>query len=98
MVNGLPSLSCDTNNGITEPRDAITLPYRVAQKTVSPSTCIRALDTMVFSINALDIPIALIGYTALSVLSTTTRSTLFAIAAFITLSAPTTLVLTASNG
>ena len=26
MVSGLPSCSCSTNSGITEPREAITLP------------------------------------------------------------------------
>jgi hypothetical protein len=56
------------------------------------------LATINFSIIAFEIPIALTGYTALSVLSTTTRFTLQAIAAFITFSAPSTLVRTASIG
>ena len=58
----------------------------------------RALATINFSAIALEMPIALIGYTALSVLSTTTRLTPLAVAAFITFSVPMTLVRTASIG
>ena len=49
------------NSGITDPRDAMTLPYRVPQKTVPLSPCMRALATISFSISALDMPMALIG-------------------------------------
>ncbi|MNJ78405.1 hypothetical protein D3C77_761520 [compost metagenome] len=59
---------------------------------------LRDLATMTFSIMALEIPIALIGYTALSVLRQTTRCTWFWIAASRTFSVPMTLVFTASIG
>ena len=49
------------NSGITEPPDAKTLPYLVAQKIVSPGFCILDLAITNFSANALDKPIAFIG-------------------------------------
>ena len=58
----------------------------------------RALATMHFSISAFDMPIAFTGYTALSVLRTITLLTLKASAAFITFSAPSVFVCTASMG
>jgi hypothetical protein len=61
------------NNGITEPRDAITLPYRVTLMTVCP--LLRDLAMATFSIMALLIPMALMGYTALSVLKQMTLLT-----------------------
>ena len=76
----------------------MTLPYRVAHRTVASGSQTRDFAIMTFSIIAFDIPIALIGYTALSVLSTTQRRTSLAMAARITFSAPTTLVWTASIG
>ena len=33
-VSGWPSITCWMNSGITDPRDAITLPYRVPQRIV----------------------------------------------------------------
>src|SRR4051812_47631372 len=98
IVRGLPALIWATNNGITEPREAITLPYRVAHSSVSLDDRLRDLATMTFSISALVWPMALIGYTALSVLSTTTFSTRLATAALMTFSVPRILVLTASSG
>ncbi len=59
---------------------------------------VRDLATISFSAIAFEMPMALIGYTALSVLSTTTRLTPRAIAAFSTFSVPSTLVRTASIG
>ncbi|MNG41060.1 hypothetical protein D3C84_1299930 [compost metagenome] len=58
----------------------------------------RDLPTITFSIIAFEVPMALMGYTALSVLRQTTRLTPLAIAASNTLSVPMTLVLTASMG
>jgi hypothetical protein len=55
-------------------------------------------DIAVFSIRALDIPIALIGYTALSVLRQTTEPTCASIAARRTLALPWIFVATASKG
>ncbi len=54
--------------------------------------------TITFSIIAFEIPMALIGYTALSVLRHTTRFTPAATAASSTFSVPSTLVRTASIG
>ena len=53
---------------------------------------------MIFSIIALEMPIALMGYAALSVLRTTTRLTRLSKAACRTLSAPIALVRMASIG
>ena len=61
-------------------------------RSASAST-LRDLATMTFSIIALEMPMALIGYTALSVLRQTTRCTPLAIAASSTFSVPRTLVL-----
>ena len=95
---GRPASTCSTNSGITEPREAITLPYRVPQMTVRVPSRLRDMATMTFSIMAFDIPMALMGYTALSVLRQTTRFTRAAIAACSTFSVPSTLVRTASIG
>src|SRR5688572_17382146 len=98
MVIGFPSFIWFTNNGITDPLDAITFPYRVPHKIVPSAGTVLDFAIITFSIIALDIPIALIGYTALSVLKTITFVTLFLIAASNTLAVPSTFVLTASNG
>src|SRR5690349_8130202 len=83
--------------GTTEPRLAITFPYRVQQITVvRPPT--RDFAIASFSIIALEIPMALIGYTALSVDSTITFLTPADNAAFRTFSAPSSLVRMASIG
>ena len=50
------------NNGITEPREAITLPYLVPQMRVLSDDTVFDFATNTFSIIALDIPMALIGY------------------------------------
>ncbi len=84
------------NKGITEPLEPITLPYLVPQKTVLFK--VLDLDIITFSINALLIPIALIGYAALSVLRITTFFRSYFSAAFNTLLVPKILVLTASRG
>ena len=59
------------NKGITDPLDPITFPYLVPQKT---ELLLRVLEFAIitFSINAFDIPMAFIGYAALSVLKITT--------------------------
>jgi len=56
------------------------------------------LATITFSIKAFDIPIALIGYAALSVLRTTTFFTSYSCATVNKLSVPIILVFTASKG
>ena len=71
-VNGWPFLICSTNNGMTEPREAITLPYRVPQIRVRSGDTVRALATNTFSIMAFEMPIALMGYAALSIERQTT--------------------------
>ena len=68
------------------------------QTTVLVPSSVRALATITFSIIAFEMPIALIGYTALSVLRQSTRLTSNSTAASITLSVPMTFVFTASMG
>src|SRR6516165_5578455 len=97
-VIGVLALIWLTKRGITEPRDAITLPYRVTQMVLWPLARLRDFATATFSISAFDIPIALIGYTALSVLNTITFFTPLAMAAFSVFSVPRMLVATASMG
>ena len=46
---------------ITDPREAITFPYLVPQKTVLAGSANLAFATIIFSIKAFDIPIALTG-------------------------------------
>ena len=98
MVRGLPLLIWSINSGITDPQEAITLPYLVPQNIVFESSKFLDFATITFSIIALDMPMALIGYAALSVLSTTTFFTLCLSANVNTLSVPRMLVFTASNG
>ena len=86
------------NNGITEPRDAITFPYLVPHINVLSGDTVLDLATNTFSIIAFEIPIAFIGYAALSVDRHITFLTPYSIAAVSTLSVPNTLVLTASRG
>ena len=74
----------------------MTLPYLVQQIFVLPE--LRLLATAIFSSIALVIPIALIGYAALSVERQITDSTPHSIATVSTLSVPITLVRTASIG
>jgi hypothetical protein len=97
-VIGWPARICWTNRGITEPRDSITLPYRTVDTTVRAVGLLRAKAWATFSIIALDMPIALMGYAALSVPRHTTDVTPFALLASITLALPNTLVRTASSG
>jgi len=70
---------------MTEPLEHITFPYRTQQTVVGALSSIIVDETATFSINAFVIPIALMGYTALSVLRHTTRFTLCSIAEEITL-------------
>src|ERR1022692_236222 len=65
---------------------------------VADAGLLRANACAVFSIRALLMPIALMGYTALSVLRHTTDLTPLAAAASITLALPATLVRTACVG
>ena len=95
---GLPFLIWSIQRGITEPREHITLPYRVQQIFVfSGSTCLD-FATATRSAKALVTPIALTGYAALSVERQITDLTPAAIAAVRTLSVPITIVFTASIG
>ena len=59
IVRTSPNFACLTNKGITEPRDAITFPYRVPHNTVNVLNLELAIIT--FSIIAFEIPIAFIG-------------------------------------
>lgn len=61
MVIGLPARTCSTNNGITEPREYMTLPYRVTDTVVEDSGWLRANAIATRSIMALLMPIALTG-------------------------------------
>ena len=65
---------------------------------VFAGSTLRDLATNTFSIIALEMPMALIGYTALSVLRQIMRLTPHWIAASVAFSVPMTLVLTASIG
>ena len=85
-------------SGITLPRLHITLPYRVQQMVVCSAGMFRAFAWITFSISALEMPMALMGYAALSVDRQTMRRTPAPIAAVSTLSVPSTLVRTASMG
>ena len=76
----------------------MTLPYLVQQILILEDGTVRDLATATFSIIALDIPMALTGYAALSVDRQTTFLTPASIAAFRTFSVPMTLVLIASIG
>ena len=68
------------------------------QITVPVPSRLRLVATITFSIIALLMPMALMGYTALSVLRHTTRWTPAPIAASSTFSVPSTLVRTACMG
>ena len=95
-VTGLPLRICSIHSGMTEPRLHMTFPYRVQQILVFPE--LLDLATATFSSIALVIPIAFIGYAALSVERQMTHSTPASIAAVSTLSVPMTFVRTASIG
>ena len=95
-VMGCPFRIWSIHSGITEPREHMTLPYRVQQIFVLPLVRLFAMAT--FSSRALDMPMALIGYAALSVLRQITDFTPASIAAVSTLSVPITLVRMASMG
>ena len=60
-VRGAPSLICFIKRGMTEPREAITFPYRVQQILVLFGSVLLALAMITFSIIALLIPMALTG-------------------------------------
>ena len=83
---------------MTDPLEHITLPYLVPQIIVLSSLTVRDLATKIFSIMALEVPIALTGYAALSVERQITFFTPASIAAVSTLSVPMQFVLTASSG
>src|SRR5690606_13028720 len=97
-VNALPALSCSTKSGITEPREHITFPYRTVDTTVRAVGLLRAKACATFSIIALDMPMALTGYAALSVPKHTSDATPLALLASITFAEPSTFVRTASRG
>ena len=81
--------------GMRLPLENITLPYLVIQIEVFIffNSFSLALAIATFSIIAFEIPIALMGYTALSVLKITIFLTLFSIDASIIFDVPNTLVL-----
>ena len=81
---------------MTEPLEAITFPYLVTQIIVLFEFL--ELAIAIFSIKAFEIPIAFIGYAALSVLKHITFFTSCLIAEIRTLLVPITLVLVASRG
>ncbi len=56
-----PSFDLLHEEGDTDPRDAMTLPYRVPQMRVFSGETVRDLATKTFSIMALDMPMALMG-------------------------------------
>lgn len=61
IVRGFPSSIRSQNSGMTEPREAMTLPYRVKHRTGFPgSICLERAITF-FSMTAFVIPIALMG-------------------------------------
>lgn len=60
-VIGFPALICSIQNEMTDPREHMTLPYRVQQILVLSGDTVRDLATMTFSIMALEVPIALTG-------------------------------------
>ena len=49
MVRGRPAFIFSTNSGMTDPLEAITLPYRVAQRTGPPSRTILDLAIRILS-------------------------------------------------
>src|SRR5699024_3439881 len=97
-VSSFPSLIWLMKRGTTDPREANTLPYLVTQISVRSGDTVRAFATTTFSIIALDVPIALTGYAALSVDKQITFFTPSSTAAFNTFSVPKTFVFTASIG
>ena len=68
------------------------------QIVVLAGSTLRDLATNTFSIIALEMPMALMGYTALSVLRQIMRFTPHCTAASVAFSVPRTLVFTASSG
>ena len=70
---------------MTEPLEYITFPYRTQQTVVGVLSSIIVDEMATFSINAFVMPMALMGYAALSVLRHTIQLTLCSIAEEITL-------------
>ena len=97
-VSGWPARICSMNSGMTEPREYITLPYRTHETVVCAPGLFRACAWATFSMRALVMPIALTGWTALSVLRNTTAETPLRSHASTTLALPRTFVCTASSG
>jgi len=60
-VSGCEFLICSINNGITEPREAMTFPYLVPEINVLFESTAFAFAINTFSIIAFEMPIALIG-------------------------------------
>ena len=60
-VSCFPSLICSTNSGMTEPLEAMTLPYLVMLNTVLSSGRVLEYALTTFSAIDLEMPIALIG-------------------------------------
>ena len=61
IVKGFPSSIWSQNSGMTEPREAMTLPYRVRHRTGSPGSICRERAITFFSMTAFVMPIALMG-------------------------------------
>ena len=96
MVIGIPFCTCSMNRGTAEPLDATRLPKRVTQISVLLCCCDFWIAT--FSMYAFVMPMAEVGYTALSVERQTTFFTCFWMAARSRFSLPAILVFTASIG
>ena len=98
-VIGTDGLSAiDKRNGMMDPRDPMTFPYRTTAKRVSSFPAYELPATNNLSEVSFVAPYKLIGLLALSVESATTRFTPWSIHASIKFMAPITLVFTHSNG
>ena len=98
MVKGPPFLIWRTKRGTTEPREPITLPNLVLLKILRPSFFTALAAVISFSPISFEVPITLVGFTALSLLVKSTYFTPQEVAALIMFSTPTILVWTTSNG
>ncbi len=84
IVTGPPAAICRLNSGITEPRESRTLPNRVDANMGPSERRMALLADMSRSAMSLEVPITLVGLTALSDEVNNTRLTLFMLAASIT--------------
>ena len=87
-VTGPPFRICSRKMGMTEPREPSTLPKRVEANSVLPDRRLLLAAVMSRSPISLEVPITLVGLTALSELVNTTVRTLFSTAAHTTFWTP----------